>query len=483
MSDNAALSPRPAAEGTRVLALRYLDEAAQAAPRLNNHEDLEALHDFRVGLRRLRSVLKAYALDLRSSVRKKDVRRIAEIARSTNPGRDAEVQLEWLNKQRAKAAPKARPGVDWLIARVTEQMHAGYRAARSEMLHHFAKADRVLRDRLKHYELRVELGNIPQTVRFGEVTADLIASQLEDIRKHHVLIRDASDEPNIHETRIAAKRLRYVLEPLKGEIEGCAPLVKRMKELQDVLGDLHDMHVMTATLAGAIETAATERARRMYAISAEGNVASARAELKRDERDGLLWLTTRAHDDRDALYAKFVSTWSLPALEAFEANVRALTEQLTKKQDVEIERKYLLKGMPPEARKAPYEELDQGYIPGDRMLERIRRVRENKTTRYFRTIKFGSGVTRTEIEEETTAAIFKHLWAATAGHRLQKRRYRIEHEGFVWELDVFKSRKLVLCEVELPSEDTVATPPPWLAKYFVRDVTDEPEYLNANLVS
>jgi CHAD domain-containing protein len=476
MSDDAPLTPRPAAEGARVLALRYLDEAAQAAPRLNDHEDLEALHDFRVGLRRLRSVLKAYKTELDSSVRKKDGKRIAEIARSTNEGRDAEVQLIWLEKQRAKSGTKTRPGLDWLVARVTERMHAGYRAARSEMLHHFAKADKVLRERLKHYELQVELGSAPRVVTFAESTSTLIATQLADITAHHALIRDASDEPNIHETRIAAKRLRYVLEPLKGENPRVGPIVKRLKELQDVLGELHDMHVMTATLAEAIETAATERARSMYALSVAGT--SARTN-KRDERDGLLWLTELARTERDALFAK---SWSADELQKFVAEVEAIAAGLVKS-GVEIERKYLLKSMPKEALKFPFQELDQGYIPGDRLIERVRHVRENKRDRYFRTIKFGHGVTRTEIEEETSPQVFKALWAATVGKRLQKRRYMIEANGFVWELDVFKKRKLVLLEVELPSEDTVATPPEWLAKLIVRDVTDEPAYLNLNLTS
>ena len=54
-----------AQEGVRRVALRYLDQAARACKRLEaGSEDPEegesALHDFRVGMRRLRSCLRAY---------------------------------------------------------------------------------------------------------------------------------------------------------------------------------------------------------------------------------------------------------------------------------------------------------------------------------------------------------------------------------------------------------------------------------------
>ena len=53
--------------------------------------------------------------------------------------------------------------------------------------------------------------------------------------------------------------------------------------------------------------------------------------------------------------------------------------------------------------------------------------------------------------------------------------------GRTWEIDRFTGRRLVLAEVELPGEDAVIDVPAWLERRIVRDVTDEPEYLNVNL--
>ena len=64
----------------------------------------------------------------------------------------------------------------------------------------------------------------------------------------------------------------------------------------------------------------------------------------------------------------------------------------------EIERKYLLREPPERVRDAPSLEIDQGYLPGERINERVRRSRGAEGVRYYRTIKAGAGIERSEIE-------------------------------------------------------------------------------------
>jgi CYTH domain-containing protein len=96
-------------------------------------------------------------------------------------------------------------------------------------------------------------------------------------------------------------------------------------------------------------------------------------------------------------------------------------------------------------------------------------------------VKLGSGVSRVEVEEACTRELFDGLWPLTRERRVRKRRYRVPDGALVWEVDEFTDRPLVLAEVELPAVDAAAEPPSWLAPYVVREVTDEAEYLNANL--
>jgi len=70
-----------------------------------------------------------------------------------------------------------------------------------------------------------------------------------------------------HDTRIAAKRLRYALEivgPCIGEEAGAAH--RAAKELQSVLGDLHDCDLMLSKVEGIASLAAilSDRRRRLF---------------------------------------------------------------------------------------------------------------------------------------------------------------------------------------------------------------------------
>ena len=151
--------------------------------------------------------------------------------------------------------------------------------------------------------------------------------------------------------------------------------------------------------------------------------------------------------------------------------------------DREIERKYLLRALPDRAVGAPSIEIDQGYIPGERINERIRRSRmPSGELKYFRTMKSGSGLERTEIEEETTHEFFVAVWPLTRGARVRKRRYLIPDRDVTWEIDEFLDREgMWLAEVELEHIRHEITIPEWLAPVLVREVTTEKGYSNRSL--
>lgn len=151
-------------------------------------------------------------------------------------------------------------------------------------------------------------------------------------------------------------------------------------------------------------------------------------------------------------------------------------------QDLEIERKYLLRELPRFPRPIAILELVQGYIPGTNVKERVRRETSDAgVVRYFRTMKTGTGVVRTELEDETDERMFNHLWALTEGRRVKKRRYVVPSGDDRWEIDEFLDRPLVLAELELEQADSPVTMPGWLEAVLVREVTDEPEFTNRNL--
>jgi CYTH domain-containing protein len=148
---------------------------------------------------------------------------------------------------------------------------------------------------------------------------------------------------------------------------------------------------------------------------------------------------------------------------------------------VEVERKYLLSGLPKKVRDAPSVTVEQGWLPGERLQERLRHVSGDDGDQYYRTVKLGQGLTRVELEEEASPELFEKLWALTKGRRLRKQRYYVPDGDLRWEVDEFLDRELVLAEVELADPALTVNPPTWLESLIVREVTGEPQYLNVNL--
>lgn len=477
MTGHGTLLDRPTTDAAREIARGRLADAAVALDRLRDRKDTEALHDFRVAVRRLRSVLRAYRRWLGRAAARKVRRRFRSLAMTTNDGRDAEVQLTWLELQRPALARVERAGLNWLVRRRRTTKQEGYRAARRHVRADFRKAAAALERRLDaldttHSPLRRTL-------------AALLREHAADLEAKLAAIRGADDRERVHAARISAKRLRYLIEPLRDDEDALKPLVSRLKDLQDLLGDLHDTHVLDAELLAALETAAAEKAHRLRALALEGNDDAVQRERRRDERLGLVALAARAQDDRDGLFAALTERWLQDGGRGFFRDVADAAVAIEHPHDlpVERERKYLLRALPEATREATAVDIEQGWLPGDRLRERLRRTRDDLGDRFYRTVKLGAGVERIEIEEETTEAVFTAMWPLTDGCRIAKRRYRIPAGDLTWEIDDFPGRALVLAEVELPRPDTDVTLPEWLAPYVEKEVTGDPAYLNLTLAS
>lgn len=88
----------------------------------------------------------------------------------------------------------------------------------------------------------------------------------------------------IHRVRIAAKKLRYLLEVVAPYLdESASLLVKRLRSLQDRLGDFHDDTVLDGVLGEAIDEA-VERERKLLAAELRRLRRSRRRALASDER-------------------------------------------------------------------------------------------------------------------------------------------------------------------------------------------------------
>lgn len=469
-------------EGARRVALGYLDQAAAAAGRLAGDAPEDALHDFRVGMRRLRACARAYDAILGEEVGTKLRRRLKRVASATNPGRDAEVQLDWVMTVGDTEGEVERHGVLWLADRLRARKTAAYDHVRQELIDEFDKLEGRLRTGLSTYVIHHVVGKRSEGPRFGVVAAKAIERSLVELRADLAEVKTIEDEAVAHRARIHGKRLRYLLEPLRSEVEGAKTAVKTCKALQDLLGDLNDLHNLAATVGEALEEASVERARRLRELASRVDDALD-AELATDHEPGLIAMLQRIQRDRVSMFASLTSEWLAPGgkLDELEAQTRALTTHMRGGDGVEIERKYLLAGLPPRCEGLSPVTMRQGYLPGERLIERVREIRAGDEVTHVRTVKLGAGIQRVEVEEECAPGVFEALWALTEGKRVHKERFRVPEGDRVWEIDRFLDRELVLAELELPAPDAEVVVPDWLAPYLVREVTDEAAYVNANL--
>lgn len=450
-TQSRGLLGRPASEVAHLLALRFLDEAAGGATRLHDPNDAEALHDFRVGMRRLRSLMRAYEAELRGSVGKKWRRRVRDIASLTNEGRDAEVQVEWLEREIASMRMNKR-GARWVLRQVQERMDDAYAEVRSDVLREFGQSELKLRQRLRL--LPETDGRDEDEPTFGERTGALLREQLGILWDLTTSAHSPDDEREIHDARIAAKRIRYVLEPLQNEIEGAKKLVKTMKRLQDVLGDLHDVQVVEETLRKL-------RLRASSPVKVAGTVAAI------DE------LTRRAEMQRMELFRDFDSQWHHREGPQFFETVASLADQLQgiEPEPTELERVFRLSALPAEARAGRREELVMGWMPGEHIREHLEQHVGGAETRWLRVVELVSAGRTTVAQEELDEATFKKLFSLTVGRRLKLRRYWVGE----WCFECTPRDQLVVLRCRTANAAQAPAFPDWLAPHVAAEIgVDEP---------
>jgi CHAD domain-containing protein len=329
--DPADLLARPAAEAPRLIALGYLDDASRAVTRLEDPEDEEALHDFRVALRRLRSALRAYRPQLRESARRGSRDRLGRIADATNRGRDADVELAWLRPLASELTSRERVGLRELIARIEQRREDAYGKTVVRVRRSFAKAAKRLRKSLGEYRQTVQTDaddGVPAS--FAVVAAAAITKHAADLGRRLEEVHAADQFDEVHAARIAAKRLRYLLEPLGERIPGGAALVQQLRELQDLLGGLCDTRVLAADVEMAVTAAGATRARRLFDLALADVDAAERRKATRasNERPGLLAVARRLGARRDALLTQLQTPWLRAAGAEFLRDVESAARVL-----------------------------------------------------------------------------------------------------------------------------------------------------------
>lgn len=235
----------PAPRAARVIARELLANVRAAWRRLG--ADDKALHDLRVALRRLRSWLRAWDSVLEDTLRRRTRRALSDLAGATNAPRDAEVALAWVRSER-DLPPECRAGRAALIRQLKEDCARTTREAAGDLAKRLPGVMRELDAELSHYWLRVPMDEQLAEPVMAWATADLVTRHARRLRRSLARVGSRADVDAAHRTRIAGKRLRYLLEPFAYD-RATVRMIDRLRTLQDRLGEFHDAQL----LAGRIE--------------------------------------------------------------------------------------------------------------------------------------------------------------------------------------------------------------------------------------
>jgi CHAD domain-containing protein len=315
-------------EAARRLALKCLAAAKAAERRLDDRFDREALHDFRVAIRRLRSVLRAYRPQLDKAVRRKDRKRLRAIQQATGGGREAEVALEWLTKQHGDLAPEHLAGLNWLSALLLERRRQCSEDLDAKVRGSFRRTVEKLEERLAIMRSEHNLLAEHPHVTFARSLANLTEAHATDLLVNLGQIMSMEQAEQLHEARITAKRLRYLIEPVRAYADGTQSVVKRSKRLQDVLGDLNDVHVLMKEIDQSFEDSMQHKAARVRDSLRRGDIERAKREASVSEWAGLVELYDRLDKERRELVACIRDQWLGGDLDALVNKARDLAHRL-----------------------------------------------------------------------------------------------------------------------------------------------------------
>ncbi len=235
--------------------LKQLQAMQAEGPGVLQAVDIECIHRMRVASRRLRAAQSLFDdfLPKRRVVEWESL--IKKVTRSLGQARDLDIQLETLQRFRLTVMDtQCKPGSNRLYLRLLQsRVNAQKQVDRSVQKFSSAGVLKYISPRLiKAMEVN------PQPEEYASslyvLASQSIQKRLEEFLSYEEYIQYPEKIAELHAMRIAAKRLRYTLEifdPIYPD--GLKQWLKPLKEIQELLGLIHDCDVWDQYLTSFVE--------------------------------------------------------------------------------------------------------------------------------------------------------------------------------------------------------------------------------------
>ncbi len=214
-----------------------IDALHKAMAAASDH-NMDGIHDMRVASRRLRAVLNAHKRFFEKSPLQDFQCRIRGVTSGLGTARELDVSIVRLEKERKKLRNSARTAANQILRKLRALRKA--EATGVEAGCHLVKDKRF---KTSHNTLVATLK--PRKECYLDTAEMALAKRQASLCKSYEKWRQTRSEEDLHQVRIAFKRLRYSCEIFKFLYgEAMQAFIKDLKNAQERLGDWNDLRVL-----------------------------------------------------------------------------------------------------------------------------------------------------------------------------------------------------------------------------------------------
>jgi CHAD domain-containing protein len=231
---------------------RSVDQIARHDAGVRSGLDPEDLHQFRVGVRRLRSDLRTFAPLLRPKVLRRVTGELRWLGLAVGSVRDGDVLAKALEGD-ARGLVRSDPeAVTLLLSRLARENQAAHATMLVDLdSDRFRTLTATLRNvaellPLRSKRARRALGPADET------SGEFVKKPWRGLDTSVHNLGTAPSDASLHRVRILVKRCRYAAEAVGPAVDGAAEFAKALAAVQTVLGDHHDTVVAETWLTDAV---------------------------------------------------------------------------------------------------------------------------------------------------------------------------------------------------------------------------------------
>lgn len=285
-----------AAQAASQIIRSYLQVVRANEPGIIHDRDTEHLHDYRVALRKIRSVLSLFKGVYVPQQTRQLKAAFSELMADTSQLRDLDVYRLERSKFERWLPDAKQPGLEQLFTLIGSQRKKQHLALSVKL-----QSEQYTQQLIQLEQTFTDQKPLKPGPKADQTAIDYAKSQLwrryQSVGKTAAKIDDSTTDETIHQLRRHCKKLRYLIEfftPLLPQAE-IKQLTKAMKKLQETLGHFNDYSVQLAFLEAILKQSGDE---------------PSAAELKKSVKSLIKIIAVQQQQEREKIQANFSTFYS-----------------------------------------------------------------------------------------------------------------------------------------------------------------------------